>query len=60
MEVMIYKGNPIIIGTGIFDCVRYFGYAEKEALKNWRKANGFERKHLKIVYVDKFDFGYIY
>ena len=56
---MICKGNPIIIGTQ-FNHTRYFLMNEREALREWRQANGMVRKRLKKVYVDKFDFGYVF
>lgn len=60
MEIMICKGSPIIIGTGPLSHTRYFFYTVKSALREWRKENGMQRKHLKITYVDKFEFGYVY
>lgn len=60
MEIMICKGTPIIIGTGSLNHTRYFFHTVKSALQEWRKENGMQRRHLKIVYVDKFEFGYVY
>lgn len=58
-EVMICKGNPIIIGTAL-NHTRYFFHNERSALRQWRVENGMERKRLKKIYVDKYEFGYLY
>lgn len=60
MDIMICKGCPIIIGTGSFEHTRYFDYTLRGALKEYRKKHGLQRKHLKITYVNKFEFGYVF